>query len=78
MPGIYTTDELAQAKKKEFGVAHKKGAVQFTEAQDVAPPPTVTPLLPKGMASNVERMPEGEVVADFSKPVPLCPPSYGG
>ena len=72
MQGIFTTEELAQAKEKEFGEAHKKGAVQFTESKDVAPPPTVTPLLPKGMASKVERMPDGEVIADFANPVPRC------
>ena len=57
MRGIYTNEELAPANVKECDI--KKGAVQLTEAQEVAPPPSVTPSLPKGMVSKVEMMPVG-------------------
>ena len=66
--GIYTTEELVAEKQEQYDNIVGEAPLSVTDEGEALPPPAMTPYLAQEALPCIERLPDGEVVAEYVKP----------
>ena len=66
--GILTTEELVAEKQEQYDNIVGKAPIKVTDDGEALPPPAMTPYLAQEVLPRIERLPDGEVVAEYVKP----------